>query len=84
MLANLPDRPDPDLSLPEDGLNQEEQLVLDCLIDAWNGFVGLPELHPDHTADFRRAIHEAQRILAMRIVIREYPSTWGNKEDAGK
>lgn len=49
----------------------EEQRVMDNLVAAWNGFLKLEE-PKDSVDDFRRSIHEAQRILAQRLARRHY------------
>lgn len=41
----------------------KDQEVLNALVTAWNCFVKLTPTHPDDTNDFRRAIHECQRIM---------------------
>lgn len=53
----------------------QEMIVRDALINAWNSFVLLESTHPDDLPDFRRAIHECQRILAMRQ-LRRSDSSW--------
>ncbi len=53
----------------------EETNVLNGLTKAWNAFVLLESTHPDDLPDFRRAIHECQRILAVRQLRRIDP-TW--------
>jgi hypothetical protein len=60
---------------PKSGLTAQESLVMDALVTAWGQFVILPGTDDD-LADFRRAIHECQRILALRVTRREYPSYW--------
>lgn len=60
----------------QDGLTHDERMVLSALVAAWEGYVALPNNKSDHTADFRRSIHECQRILAVRIVARHYPDVW--------
>lgn len=47
----------------------EEKKVMGLLADAWNGFNELSDNNPHHVhnedeADFRKAIHDAQRIVA--------------------
>lgn len=61
-----------------DTRNNDE--VLDCLRNAWNKFVALEQSHPDDIPDFRRAIHECQRIMATRQMRRLYPHTWPTME----
>lgn len=58
------------------GLTRVEKEVMDSLIDAWNRFLQLEGLHPDHVTDFRRGIHDCQRILASRVVSRTFPKYW--------
>lgn len=54
----------------------QETIVLDSLTEAWNAFVLLKSTHPDDMPDFRRAIHECQRIIAVRQLRRINPDTW--------
>ena len=51
-------------------LTNTETDVLDALATAWNRFVGLPQCHPDEVPDFRKAIHDAQRIIMARPTFR--------------
>lgn len=53
-----------------------EAITLNALAEAWNVFVLLKSTHPDDLPDFRRAIHECQRILAIRKLRRLDSSTW--------
>lgn len=46
---------------------EQEKMVLDALAKAWNEFLQLDVVHPDHQTDYRRAIHEAQRIVMPRL-----------------
>lgn len=67
---------------PESGLTPDEQAVMDHLVAAWSGFAALPHTQAaDDLADFRRAIHEAQRILARRVIGREFPDYWLRKDE---
>lgn len=61
---------------PFSGLTVGEQAVSESLCAAWNAFVGLLDREDDETTDFRRAIHEAQRILQARAHARAYPNYW--------
>lgn len=63
-------------SLPTSGMTLEEERVMLDLLAAWNGFVALGSTSLDDREDFRRAIHEAQRILMSRVVARDYPEYW--------
>jgi hypothetical protein len=59
----------------DSGLNMPEETIADHLASAWNVFVLLnPER--DDLDDFRRAIHEAQRILQSRALARVFPDFW--------
>lgn len=63
------------------GLSPEESRVLDSLVLAWNAFNAmsartLPGHESDDIRDFRRAIHECQRIVAARAMKRNHPDYW--------
>ncbi len=45
--------------------------VLDDLTRVWNGFCDLPEMHPEHQQEMKTLIHQAQRLVMCRPVIRE-------------
>lgn len=59
-----------------DETEQLEQKILDNLADAWNRFIKLPQTHGDDVPDFRRALHECQRIMATRQMRRINPDRW--------
>lgn len=63
-----------------DGLTEEEGLVMDALIEAWNAFVKLKVTHPSDTKDFCDGIHKCQQILGMRVLQREFPDGWPTYE----
>jgi hypothetical protein len=52
------------------GRSDAEEKVLAALVEAWNGFLDLPRLHSDELPDFRRGIHDLQRIIMVRSVLR--------------
>jgi len=62
--------------------NEDEQKVLDALVEAWNAYLKIPKwlssgiYVEDDTNDFRKAIHECQRIIATKILARNYPLFW--------
>jgi hypothetical protein len=58
-------------------MNEQEQKVLDCLVDAWNNYVKLPILHPDDNDEFRHSLHNLQRIIGIRKLRRE-SNDWYN------
>lgn len=60
----------------DSGLTEAEQRVVDLLAEAWNAFMHVPVADADAITDFRRAIHEAQRIIACRAMAREHPEYW--------
>lgn len=51
--------------------------ALDHLSQAWNAFVRIQQVHSDDVPDFRRAIHECQRIIATQKMREIDPETWG-------
>lgn len=55
---------------------EQERHIMEHLTNAWKGFSTLEPHHPDDEPDFRRAIHEAQQILSMRILRRDYPGSF--------
>lgn len=60
------------------GMTEQEERVMAGLADAWAVFGDLPDgtLLPTERDDFARAIHQAQQILALRVVRREHPEYW--------
>ena len=50
-------------------LTNKEQKVIDTLVEAWNAFLELPQIHPDHNNEFRSIIHSAQYMILARPVI---------------
>ena len=61
----------------EKAISEKDQHVMGALITVWNLFMKLPEDHPDDTEDFRKAIHECQRIMAYRFARRAAPGVFG-------
>ena len=55
---------------------KDDDVVLDALAIAWNNFVKLEPSHTDDVTDFRRSIHECQRIMAVRQLRRTDPDNW--------
>lgn len=58
------------------GLTESEQLVVNHLSQAWNAFMALRPGNMDDIDDFRRAIHDGQRIIQSRALARQYPRYW--------
>lgn len=52
-------------------LSEQELLVINKLVEAWDEFIKLETLHPDEQTDFRKAIHEAQRNVMARPARKE-------------
>jgi hypothetical protein len=63
-------------SLSSEGLTRAERNVLEHLCNAFNGFVELGCKHPADDGEFCRAIHEAQRLVALRVARRVDPGVW--------
>jgi hypothetical protein len=63
------------------GLTQEEQLVMDDIVSAWNRFIKLEKQHPSDIDEFREGIHKLQGLLAMRPLRRQYPNYWKSCKD---
>lgn len=59
------------------GLTGQELIVMNCLVDAWNAALEL-SLTNDERHVFTQAIHQAQQVLAMRVVRRDHPHYWRN------
>lgn len=53
-----------------------EDKCSDSLVNAWNAFIKCKPKNNDEITDFRRAIHECQRILAIRTIRRLQPKKW--------
>lgn len=51
-------------------LTPEEEEVLELLAEAWNKFVLLPFQQPGEQNEFMRALHEMQRLVLARPVVR--------------
>ena len=47
-------------------MTEEEIGTLELLAQAWNAFLELPEVHQDDRNDFRKSIHDAQRLVMAR------------------
>ena len=49
-------------------LTEEELDALNSLCDAWEKFLELPIIRPDHQTEFRHNLHILQRIIMSRPV----------------
>lgn len=58
------------------GLTPDERVVMDHLIAAWNKFVNLDTTHFNEATEFMTAIHDAEHIMGMRVLRRDYPNGW--------
>lgn len=62
-----------------DGLTEQEGVVMDSLVNAWNEYIKLEKEHPSDLEIFGNGIHTCQQMLAMRIVRRDYPLGYPRK-----
>ncbi len=58
-------------------LTNPERQTIAKLAEAWNLFLALPSNHPDDMHDFRKAIHDAQRIIMARPAYRDLQNREG-------
>jgi hydroxymethylpyrimidine pyrophosphatase-like HAD family hydrolase len=58
------------------GLTEEEKEVLRNLAEAFNKFVALTGKHPSDDSEFCKAIHDAQKMIALRVARRVNPEVW--------
>ena len=61
------------------GMTPAEAKVIDHLVEAWNGFVKLPQQHPQDHIEFNQAIHRCQHLIMVRQVRDHYPGTFTNE-----
>jgi hypothetical protein len=52
-------------------ITEDELVVLDHLTEAWNAFLKLEVMHPQHQPEFMHTIHEAQRLVLARAGLRD-------------
>ena len=65
-----------------DGLTEQEGLIMDSLVKAWNNFLKLEKTHPCEINDFGDGIHKCQNVLMARVLRRDYPNGYPTyKED---
>jgi len=50
-------------------LTDKEQKVINALVEAWNSYLELPEIHQDHFNEFRDIIHKGQYMIMARPVM---------------
>jgi hypothetical protein len=58
------------------GLTGPEKECLKHLVEAWNLFVGMDNKHPSDNSEFCKAIHDAQKMLALRVARRVDTDVW--------
>ncbi len=57
-------------------LTKKEKAVLSYLAKAWDLYTELEEQHPDDSLDFRRALHECQRVVGFKLARRVHPTVF--------
>lgn len=58
-------------------ITSEEGKILDLMAEAWNLFLELPREHIEEVADFRRHLHDLQRVVLSRPTGRQVISKLG-------
>lgn len=61
---------------PQPGLTGLEKECLNHLVEAWNLFVQMDNKHPQDNPEFCQAIHDAQKMLALRVARRVDTDVW--------
>ncbi|KKM03556.1 hypothetical protein LCGC14_1773210 [marine sediment metagenome] len=57
-------------------LTEAERAILTALGEVWNDYCKLPDRRHANDRDFIRSIHEAQRIVGIRVARRVDPDFW--------
>lgn len=65
-----------DFTLDVNGLTEQEKSILESLAKAWNDFSQLEGKHPADDSEFCKAIHDAQKMIALRVARRVNPEVW--------
>lgn len=60
----------------EEGLTVQEKDCLWHLVQAWNLFQAIGGKHPQDDAEFCKAIHDAQKSVALRVARRVDKEVW--------
>lgn len=63
-------------SFEEPSLRDKEELILTYLAKAWEEFSNLENKHPMDDNEFCTAIHDAQKMIALRVARRANPEIW--------
>ncbi|MFA6711210.1 MAG: hypothetical protein WCS33_00690 [Candidatus Caldatribacteriota bacterium] len=58
------------------GMTDEESNIMQHIVSAYNQFLKLSPQHPNDLEEFTNGIHDLQKIIALRIVRRDYPHEW--------
>lgn len=58
------------------GLTEAEKECLNHLVQAWEIFNAMQEKHPSDNTEFCTAIHDAQKMLALRVARRIDTDVW--------
>lgn len=56
----------------------EEQEVMDLIVQAYENYIQIEPMHPDHIREFVDGIHKCQTVLKSRVVTRDYPDIFYN------
>lgn len=65
----------------QEGLKDDEIFVLNHLCQAWESFIKLDSRLNDDNLEFKTAIHEAQKIIALRVARRANPGIWRTSDE---
>ena len=58
------------------GLTEKEKQCLNCLADAWALFSEMENKHPCDNQEFCSAIHNAQKLISLRVARRVDKDFW--------
>lgn len=54
----------------------DEDHISNLIVDVWENYLKLEKQHPNDLEEFHRAIHDLQKLMAIRIVRRLYPEKY--------
>lgn len=60
----------------ENRVLEDERFISEYLVSAWNKFVSLEQTHPCDIEDFKRGIHDLQKVMGMRELRRLMPEKY--------
>jgi hypothetical protein len=63
----------------QNGLTDDEKICLHYLVMAWNSFIAMDINYSDDVDEFRMAIHDLQKVVALRVARRVNPDVWNSK-----